>query len=78
MQIVIGDALAVALLEGRGFTSQDFRVYHPGGKLGAQLKQVRSVMHSRRTPSHREPWLANGGRGRDHQRQGLRLCAGGG
>ena len=46
MQIVIGDALAVALLEGRGFTSQDFRVYHPGGKLGAQLKQVRSVMHS--------------------------------
>ncbi len=46
MQIVIGDALAVALLEGRGFTSQDFRVYHPGGKLGAQLKQVRSVMHA--------------------------------
>lgn len=46
MQMALGDALAVALLEGRGFTSQDFRVYHPGGKLGAQLKQVRAVMHT--------------------------------
>jgi arabinose-5-phosphate isomerase len=45
MQLVLGDALAVALLEQRGFSRHDFRVYHPGGKLGAQLKQVRAVMH---------------------------------
>jgi arabinose-5-phosphate isomerase len=46
MQIAYGDALAVALLEQRGFTAQDFRVYHPGGKLGAMLKSVRDLMHS--------------------------------
>jgi arabinose-5-phosphate isomerase len=46
MQLALGDALAVALLEGRAFTRQDFRVFHPGGKLGAQLKQVRSIMHT--------------------------------
>jgi arabinose-5-phosphate isomerase len=46
MQLALGDALAVALLESRGFTSQDFRRYHPGGKLGAQLRQVRAVMHT--------------------------------
>jgi arabinose-5-phosphate isomerase len=47
MQIVLGDALAVALLEGRGFSAEDFRVYHPGGKLGAQLTYVKSIMHPR-------------------------------
>ncbi|MDJ1158319.1 KpsF/GutQ family sugar-phosphate isomerase [Chelatococcus sp. SYSU_G07232] len=46
MQIVLGDALAVALLEARGFSAQDFRIYHPGGKLGAQLTQVCDVMHA--------------------------------
>jgi arabinose-5-phosphate isomerase len=46
MQIAYGDALAVALLEQRGFTAQDFRVYHPGGKLGAMLKSVADLMHS--------------------------------
>jgi arabinose-5-phosphate isomerase len=46
MQMVIGDALAVALLERRGFTAEHFRVFHPGGKLGAQLKLVREVMHT--------------------------------
>jgi arabinose-5-phosphate isomerase len=46
MQLVIGDALAVALLERRGFTAEHFRVFHPGGKLGAQLKLVREVMHT--------------------------------
>jgi arabinose-5-phosphate isomerase len=45
MQMALGDALAVALLEARGFSSQDFFVYHPGGKLGAQLKTVASIMH---------------------------------
>jgi arabinose-5-phosphate isomerase len=37
--------LAVALLEERGFTAADFRTFHPGGKLGALLAQVRDVMH---------------------------------
>lgn len=46
MQLAMGDAIAIALLESRGFTSSDFRRYHPGGKLGAQLRQVRAVMHS--------------------------------
>jgi arabinose-5-phosphate isomerase len=45
MQIAYGDALAVALLERRGFTASDFRVYHPGGKLGAMLKSVADLMH---------------------------------
>lgn len=45
-QLAIGDALAVALLEGRGFTAQDFRVFHPGGRLGASLKSAKDIMHS--------------------------------
>jgi arabinose-5-phosphate isomerase len=46
MQLVLGDALAIALLEGRGFTALDFRALHPGGKLGAKLSHVREVMHT--------------------------------
>lgn len=46
MQITLGDALAVALLEARGFTPEDFRNFHPGGKLGAKLSFVRDIMHS--------------------------------
>jgi arabinose-5-phosphate isomerase len=46
MQLVMGDALAIALLEGRGFTARDFRDLHPGGTLGAKLQHVRDVMHS--------------------------------
>jgi arabinose-5-phosphate isomerase len=45
MQLALGDALAIALLESRGFTAVDFGVFHPGGKLGAALKFVRDVMH---------------------------------
>lgn len=45
MQLALGDALAVALLESRGFTAQDFKVFHPGGKLGAMLSYVRDLMH---------------------------------
>ncbi|EAQ35182.1 Sugar isomerase, KpsF/GutQ family protein [Nitrobacter sp. Nb-311A] len=45
MLLALGDALAVALLEGRGFTSTDFSMLHPGGKLGAMLKQTRDIMH---------------------------------
>lgn len=46
LQIALGDALAVALLERRGFTATDFKVFHPGGKLGAQLQTVRDLMHT--------------------------------
>src|SRR5690606_31633780 len=45
MQLALGDALAVALLETRGFTAQEFRVFHPGGRLGANLHFVRDIMH---------------------------------
>jgi arabinose-5-phosphate isomerase len=45
MQLAIGDALAVALLESRGFTARDFHTYHPGGRLGASLKHVADIMH---------------------------------
>ncbi|SLK11317.1 KpsF/GutQ family sugar-phosphate isomerase [Novosphingobium mathurense] len=44
LQLVLGDALAVALIEVRGFTSSDFRVFHPGGRLGAQLATVSEIM----------------------------------
>jgi len=47
LQIAMGDAVAVALLERRGFTPQDFKVFHPGGKLGAALITVSDVMHGR-------------------------------
>ncbi|MFN3583789.1 SIS domain-containing protein [Phenylobacterium sp.] len=45
LQIAIGDALAVALLERRGFQARDFHVFHPGGKLGAMLRTVGDLMH---------------------------------
>jgi arabinose-5-phosphate isomerase len=46
MQLVLGDALAIALLESRGFTAIDFRILHPGGRLGAALKFVRDIMQT--------------------------------
>ena len=46
MMLALGDTLAIALLEGRGFTSVDFSVLHPGGKLGALLKYTRDLMHT--------------------------------
>ncbi|WP_334161876.1 KpsF/GutQ family sugar-phosphate isomerase [Phenylobacterium sp.] len=45
LQIALGDALAVALLERRGFKPTDFHVFHPGGKLGAMLRTAGSLMH---------------------------------
>src|SRR3954452_16671092 len=46
LQLALGDALAVALLESRGFTALNFRDLHPGGRLGAKLKFIRDLMHS--------------------------------
>lgn len=46
MQLALGDALAIALLESHGFTAVDFGLLHPGGKLGTLLKTVRDLMHT--------------------------------
>jgi arabinose-5-phosphate isomerase len=46
MQAAIGDALAIALLESRGFTALEFANFHPGGKLGAMLKHTSDLMHT--------------------------------
>ncbi len=46
MQLALGDCLAVALLEAKGFTAQDYKQYHPGGSLGASLKHVADLMHT--------------------------------
>jgi arabinose-5-phosphate isomerase len=46
MQLALGDCLAIALLESKGFTAHDFKVFHPGGSLGANLKYVADVMRS--------------------------------
>jgi arabinose-5-phosphate isomerase len=56
MQLALGDALAIALLESRGFTAVDFGVFHPRGRLGAALKFVRDVMH----PGDAVPLIARG------------------
>ena len=49
MQLALGDALAIALLESHGFTAVDFGLLHPGGKLGTLLKTVRDIMHTSET-----------------------------
>ncbi len=46
MALALGDALAVALLERRGFSADDFQVLHPGGKLGRRLNRVADIMHT--------------------------------
>ncbi|MEG9861207.1 MAG: KpsF/GutQ family sugar-phosphate isomerase [Parvularculales bacterium] len=46
MQLALGDALAMALLEKNGFTAVHFRDFHPGGRLGASLAPVRGIMHT--------------------------------
>jgi len=56
MQLALGDALAIALLESRGFTAIDFGVFHPRGSLGAALKFIRDVMH----PGAAVPLIAPG------------------
>ena len=45
MMLALGDALAVALLERRGFSATDFHALHPGGQLGRQLRRVAELMH---------------------------------
>ncbi|WP_119272864.1 KpsF/GutQ family sugar-phosphate isomerase [Taklimakanibacter deserti] len=45
LQLAMGDALALALLEDRGFNAAQFKTFHPGGLLGAALTHVREIMH---------------------------------
>ena len=45
MMLALGDALAVALLDRMGLTPEQFKVFHPGGKLGQKLKKVSDIMH---------------------------------
>jgi arabinose-5-phosphate isomerase len=58
MQLAIGDALAIALLEARGFTAGDFHKFHPGGTLGAALTHIGEIMHK----SERIPLVKSGTR----------------
>ena len=46
MTLAVGDALAVALMNHRRFTPEQFREFHPGGNLGARLSKVRDIMHT--------------------------------
>ncbi|MDZ4087666.1 MAG: KpsF/GutQ family sugar-phosphate isomerase [Tabrizicola sp.] len=46
MTLALGDALAIALMEHRAFTPEHFRMFHPGGKLGARLLKVSDLMHA--------------------------------
>jgi arabinose-5-phosphate isomerase len=46
LMMALGDALAVALIEARGFTAKDFARFHPGGALGAALASVDDIMHA--------------------------------
>lgn len=50
LMMALGDALAVALLESRGFKADQFKVFHPGGKLGAMLKTAGDLMHTTDLP----------------------------
>lgn len=68
MMLALGDALALSLLEARGFTMEDFRLYHPGGKLGAKLLSVGDLMRP-------EPELPLVGP-RDHMAQALLVMTG--
>jgi len=46
LMLALGDALAVALMERRGFTKDEYRVFHPGGQLGKALVRVQDLMHA--------------------------------
>jgi arabinose-5-phosphate isomerase len=46
LMLGLGDAVAVALLARKGFSATDFRLFHPGGKLGQRLARVRELMHT--------------------------------
>ena len=73
MQLALGDALAIALLESRGFTAEEFHVFHPGGQLGASLHFVRDIMHGGDALPLVAPDTPMAEALAHHDRQGLRL-----
>ena len=73
MQLALGDALAIALLESRGFTAVDFGVFHPRGRLGAALKFVSRRHASRRRRAADRARRADVGSDRRNVGQGFRL-----
>jgi len=46
LALAIGDALAIALMEKKGFSEEDYRFYHPGGALGKKMLKVKHLMHT--------------------------------
>lgn len=50
MMLALGDALMMSVYEKRGFTVEDFKIYHPGGKIGAKLLKVSDLMHKSDLP----------------------------
>ena len=47
LTLALGDALSVAIMEARGFSTDEFHTFHPGGKLGSQLSRVADLMHGK-------------------------------
>jgi arabinose-5-phosphate isomerase len=45
MMLVLGDAIALTILENKGFSRKDFQLFHPGGRLGATFFRIKDVMH---------------------------------
>lgn len=50
LQLALGDALAMAVMTRKGFSDSDFYIFHPGGKLGSQLRRVGDIMHKDKMP----------------------------
>lgn len=50
LQLAIGDAIAMGVMVRRGFSETDFHIFHPGGKLGSQLRRVSEIMHKESLP----------------------------
>jgi arabinose-5-phosphate isomerase len=50
LQLALGDALAMAVMTRKGFSAKDFYIFHPGGKLGSQLRRVGELMHRDKMP----------------------------
>jgi len=61
LMMALCDALAVTLLTWRGFTNKNFKQFHPGGKLGAQLLKVEEKMHKMKLPLVSEDTLMSEG-----------------
>jgi len=50
LQLAIGDAIAMGVMVKKGFSETDFHIFHPGGKLGSQLRRVSEIMHGELLP----------------------------